>query len=65
MRCPIPWCLLHKVPRLSDLIFLKKHLRQKHSYKERRNIADVLGFSNYSDNTSHLNYLTSQGIMEY
>jgi len=64
LRCPIPECFLHKIPRLSDLVFLKTHLLQKHSYKERIKVALILECQNYTDGNSHLDYLTSQGIVE-
>ena len=63
VRCPIPWCLLHRSSKQFDVKFLKMHLTQKHSTEERRKVAIDLGFSNYSDKILHLDYLTSQGIV--
>ena len=62
-RCSIPWCLLHYTPKQSDIKFLKINLKQKHSTKERIKIALSLGCPNYVDENSHLDYLTSQGIV--
>jgi hypothetical protein len=63
VHCPIPWCLLYQNPRLSDLAFLKNHLHQKHSSKERSKVASILGYPNYADGNSNIDYLTIQGIV--
>jgi hypothetical protein len=55
--------MFNKNPIPSDLWFLRTHLKQKHSSKERSKVASTLGCPNYADGNSHLDYLTSQGIV--